>query len=132
MFRASRTEGHIRVGLWKCDECVIIAAEYSKKDIISDTNYDTEKTYGINDEFEYFIKKSSKPITYFELNNYDIDWFEEKFGCNIDDATISPKESENGYRWFDIVSSKIDFADFLGLIVILLCYFNSRLINKMK
>jgi|LakMenE01Jun11ns_1017448.scaffolds.fasta_scaffold9853458_2 hypothetical protein len=98
----------IKIVTNECDECVIIAAEYSKKDIISDTNYDTEKTYGINDEFEYFIKKSSKPITYFELNNYDIDWFEEKFGCNIDDATISPKESENGYRWFDIVSSKID------------------------
>jgi hypothetical protein len=31
-----------------------------------------------------------------------------------------------------LVSSKIDFADFLGLIVIPLCYLNSRLINKMK
>jgi hypothetical protein len=96
----------IKIVTNECDSCIEVAAVYSSKDIIMDSETMKTGEFGMNDEFEYFIKKGSKPKAFIDLSNYDIDWFENVFGCNIDDATITPEESENGYNWYNVINSK--------------------------
>jgi hypothetical protein len=96
----------IKIATNECDECIEVAAVYSSKDIIMDSEAMKTGEIGMSDEFEYFIKKGSTPKTFIDLSNYDIDWFENIYGCNIDDATITPEESENGYNWFTMLNSK--------------------------